>query len=174
LNWLPALNKFNNSARSRADHVSVLDPSNSQITRLAVSGFTDPRGLALHGMDVVTSAENPNELFVYLVNHRPKLNESEFGEDPSIEIFKTVVGGNEMHHVKTLHAPGVLKSPNDVVGSANGKEFWFTNDMTDLQGWKVRGTETGAGVEAWLMDWMLDSVVHVHGSRRDFCRLLPR
>lgn len=131
------MNKFNVSARSPADYVAVLDPSTSQVTRLAISGFTDPRGLALHGMDVVPSAHNPNELFIYLVNHRPKLNESEFGEDPSIEIFKTVVGGSAMHHVKTLHAPDVIKSPNDVVGSANGNEFWFTNDMSDLQGWKV-------------------------------------
>ena len=59
-------------------------------------------------------------------------------EDPSIEIFTTRAGSNGLRHVRTVADPVVLHSPNDVAGSPDGKEFWFTNDVKDVDGWKVR------------------------------------
>jgi len=80
-------------------------------------------------MDVVPSASNPKELFVYVVNHQPFMDKDplKFGANSTIEIFKTKVGGSTLTHLHTVHSP-VIISPNDIVGSADGKSFHFTND----------------------------------------------
>ncbi|TRM70176.1 hypothetical protein BD626DRAFT_563851 [Schizophyllum amplum] len=137
--WLPALNYYNASARSRADYVAVYDPSSDSFIKLAVLGLDDPRGLSLHGMDVVPSEEDPSTLFVYLVNHRPPVDPKQTTEeDPSVEIFTTVEGSGEMRHVRTVADPAILHSPNDVAGTPDGTRFWFTNDMKDVDGWKAK------------------------------------
>ncbi|KAL1734760.1 hypothetical protein EV714DRAFT_201961 [Schizophyllum commune] len=141
--WLPALNYYNASARSGNDYVALYDPSTDSFIKLDVVGLDDPRGLSLHGMDVVPSSEEPEMLWVYLVNHRPPVGllatESlTHSEDPSIEIFTTRAGSNTLRHVRTVADPVVLHSPNDVAGSPDGKEFWFTNDMKDVDGWKAK------------------------------------
>ncbi|KAL1721935.1 hypothetical protein EV715DRAFT_194216 [Schizophyllum commune] len=146
--WLPALNYYNASARSGNDYIALYDPTTDSFIKLDVVGLDDPRGLSLHGMDVVPSAEDPETLWVYLVNHRPPVDELEkdssstatltHSEDPSIEIFKTRAGSSELHHVRTVADPVVLHSPNDVAGSPDGREFWFTNDMKDVDGWKAK------------------------------------
>ena len=82
-------------------------------------------------MDVVPSSSNPKELFIYLVNHRIPLgdrNAQQVGADSVIEIFKTSVGGAVLTHIKTVEDP-IIISPNDVIGSADGKSFYFTNDQ---------------------------------------------
>ncbi|KAL1661824.1 hypothetical protein GGF50DRAFT_129178 [Schizophyllum commune] len=143
--WLPALNYYNASARSGNDYIALYDPAADSFIKLDVVGLEDPRGLSLHGMDVVPSSEDPEMLWVYLVNHRPPVESAEspsesiaHSEDPSIEIFTTRAGSNELRHVRTVADPVVLHSPNDVAGSPDGKEFWFTNDMKDVDGWKAK------------------------------------
>ncbi|KAI4519243.1 calcium-dependent phosphotriesterase [Schizophyllum commune Loenen D] len=143
--WLPALNYYNASARSGNDYIALYDPTTDSFIKLEVVGLDDPRGLSLHGMDVVPSSEDPETLWVYLVNHRPPVESAEspsesiaHSEDPSIEIFTTRAGSNELRHVRTVADPVVLHSPNDVAGSPDGKEFWFTNDMKDVDGWKAK------------------------------------
>lgn len=125
--WAPVLLLLNASGRSQEDYVATYDPQNSRITRLTVSGF--PQGLSLHGMDVVPSASNHKELFVYLVNHQPFVDKDpqKFGANSTIEIFKTKIGGSTLTHLHTVHSPVIL-SPNDIVGSPDGKSFYFTND----------------------------------------------
>jgi hypothetical protein len=81
-------------------------------------------------MDVVPSSSDPKELFIYLVNHRIPLgdrNADQIGADSVIEIFKTTVGGTAITHIITMEDP-VIVTPNDLVGSADGKSFYFTND----------------------------------------------
>ncbi|KAL1695051.1 hypothetical protein GGG16DRAFT_100075 [Schizophyllum commune] len=146
--WLPALNYHNASARSGNDYIALYDPTTDSFVKLDVVGLDDPRGLSLHGMDVVPSSEDQETLWVYLVNHRPPLEVSgkdsasaaalTHSEDPSIEIFTTRAGSNTLRHVRTVADPVVLHSPNDVAGSPDGKEFWFTNDMNDVDGWKAK------------------------------------
>ena len=151
--------------RSGNDYIALYDPAADFFVKLDVVGLNDARGLSLHGMDVVPSAEDPETLWVYLVNHRPPVDELDkdsssskrfadssgssteansptaaaltHSEDPSIEIFTTRAGSNELRHIRTVADPVVLHSPNDVAGSPDGKEFWFTNDMKDVDGWKV-------------------------------------
>ncbi|PPQ93825.1 hypothetical protein CVT25_013534 [Psilocybe cyanescens] len=128
--WTPAVGRLNASGASRDDFVATYDPKTSTITRLKIQDFESARGLSLHGMDVVESSSKPSELFVYLVNHRAPLGgllAKDVGADSVIEIFKTTLGGNTMTHIKTMQDP-VIYTPNDIVGSPDGKSFYFTND----------------------------------------------
>ncbi|KAL1743409.1 hypothetical protein HDZ31DRAFT_40997 [Schizophyllum fasciatum] len=156
--WLPALNYYNASARSTADYVALYDPARATLTKLAVRGLDDARGLSVHGMDVVPSASDADVLFVYLVNHRPPPEPGAPGEDPSVEVFETRAGSGELRHVRTVADAAVLHSPNDVAGAPDGTRFWFTNDMKDVDGWKVR-----AGAKLYMfMQKPVTSVGYCH------------
>lgn len=117
------------------DYFATYDPSTSTVTRLAISGFEDPRGISVHGFDVVSSSATPYELFIYAVNHRRPHSENaeQAGADSVIEIFTTTLGGTVLRHVSTVESP-VIVTPNDVTGFSDGKSFYFTND---------HGTKTG-------------------------------
>ena len=138
LAWMPALHSLNASARSRDDYVAVHDPRTATTTRLALAGLADARGLSVHGMDVVPSSANPAELFVYLVNHRPRTDAGAGSTDPSVEVFRTTLGARVLQHVRTYADAAVVRSPNDVVGAPDGQSFWFTNDGSHLRGFAVR------------------------------------
>ncbi|KAG8678488.1 hypothetical protein FRC08_017724, partial [Ceratobasidium sp. 394] len=132
---MPAANNFNATAfraRSIPDYVATYDPSMRTVTKLKVLNFTEPRGLSLHGMDVVPDEHDADLLWVYLVNHRPPLDPTAdaavVGADSAIEIFKTRVGTDTLEWVNTVEDPSVMVTPNDIMGGANGQEFWFTND----------------------------------------------
>jgi hypothetical protein len=87
------------------------------------------RGFSSHGMDVVPSSSNPDELFLYLVNHRAPVDGRDariVGADSSIEVFKTFVGSRQMVHHATFE-DRLIMTPNDVVGSPDGKHFHITN-----------------------------------------------
>ncbi|KAF8160654.1 hypothetical protein B0H34DRAFT_697546 [Crassisporium funariophilum] len=130
VHWTPAVDRLNATGASREDYVATYDPKTSRINRLQVRNFESSRGLSLHGMDVVPSSSNPSELFVYLVNHRAplgKLLAKEVGADSVIEVFKTTIGGTTLTHIKTVEDP-IIITPNDIVGAADGKSFYFTND----------------------------------------------
>jgi arylesterase/paraoxonase len=134
--WTPAVERLNATGRSEDDYVATYDPKTSRVTRLQVSGYKSNRGLSVHGMDVVPSTSNPRDLFVYLVNHRIPLDgrsAAEVGADSSIEIYKTTSGGSTLMHLQTVDDPIIL-TPNDVVGSSDGKSFHFTNDYGSKTG----------------------------------------
>jgi hypothetical protein len=116
--------------------VATYDPRTSEISRLEAMNMPS-RGFSSHGMDVVPSSSNPNELFLYLINHRTPVDGRDarvVGADSSIEVFKTVVGSHKMVHHATFEDP-LIMTPNDIVGSPDGKSFHITND---------HGTKTGA------------------------------
>lgn len=94
-----------------------------------------------HGMDVVTSSQNPNELYFYLVNHRTPAqgDPKKVGADSVIEVFKSVspaIGGKaseKLNWIKTYKSE-YIHTPNDVVGSPDGKSFYVTNDHSKAVG----------------------------------------
>lgn len=129
---LDALNATALRSRQLRDFVAIYDTSTGKATTLALKGFTEPRGLNLHGMDVVADEKDPNTLWIYLVNHRPPIdlnvNAVEIGADSVVEVFKTRLGADHVEWVQTVEDAKVMITPNDIVGGANGQEFWFTND----------------------------------------------
>jgi arylesterase/paraoxonase len=146
--WTPALERLNASARSTGDFIAIFDPATDMLRRFTLSGFTDPRGLNVHGMDVIQSSLNPAEFWVYAVNQRPPLDgmtsERVAGPKSSIEIFRlAALTANTLEHVATVDASPII-SPNDVVGSADGTHFWFTNDGSHARGLAVSATPASA------------------------------
>jgi len=155
VHWTPAVGRLNSTGASRSDFIATYDPETSRITHLKTAGFPSSRGLSLHGMDVIPSSTNSSELFVYLVNHREPLGEqpaSLVGADSAIEIFKTTVGSGTLTHVRTVEDP-VIITPNDLVGSPDGKSFHFTND---------HGTKTGLIREFEILGLARTSVGFCH------------
>ncbi|KAG7098598.1 hypothetical protein E1B28_000523 [Marasmius oreades] len=127
--WSPSGQDFDAEHRSTEDYVAIFDPRSKEITRLALDKFDSDRGLSVHGMDVVPSSSNPNELFVYLVNHRPPRHGDPraVGADSAVEIFKTTLTSGKLVHIKTVEDPSII-TPNDLIGAMDGKSFYFTND----------------------------------------------
>jgi arylesterase/paraoxonase len=132
---MPTLDHLNSSAllaRTSKDYVATYDHKSRKVTKLNIVGLTDPRGLNVHGMDVVADEHDSDLLWVYFVNHRPPLDPSvdarQVGADSSIELFKTRLGTDSIEWVRTFVNPEIIVTPNDIVGGTNGKEFWFTND----------------------------------------------
>ena len=128
--WTPTLDRLNASGRSEFDYVATYDPRTDAIKRLMFSGPLSPGGISLHGMDVVPSIDDPAVLYVYLVNHR-KPNSADarkVGADSVVEVFKIHIKSSTLEHVRTFQDPAVVITPNDVVGSPDGKSVHFTND----------------------------------------------
>lgn len=53
--WLPAFDFLN----EEDDYIAMYDISSSTVSRLSLVGFDDPRGLFVHGFDVVSSSSDP-------------------------------------------------------------------------------------------------------------------
>lgn len=86
-------------------------------------------------MDVVPSAANSKDLFVYVVNHQPFSDRDavKSGANSTIEIFKTRVGASTLTHLHTVQDP-IISSPHDIIGSSDGKSFHFTSAAGDKYG----------------------------------------
>ncbi|KAH7339446.1 hypothetical protein B0J17DRAFT_655144 [Rhizoctonia solani] len=129
--WMPTLDALNATTvltRSVHDYLATYDIRTGEITRLTLRGLVDPRGLNLHGMDVVPDEADSTMLWIYLVNHRPNSDSAHKGADSVIEIFKTRIGVDYVQWVHTVEDAQVMVTPNDIIGGGNGQEFWFTND----------------------------------------------
>ncbi|KAF9449175.1 serum paraoxonase/arylesterase [Macrolepiota fuliginosa MF-IS2] len=128
LKWLPSTMYFNTEGASK-DYIAIYEPETSKITKLKFTGHKNSQGFSSHGMDVVPSASNPSESFVYIVNHRPPIGVDPVttGADSVLEIFKHTSGSDELTHIKTFESPLII-TPNDVVGSDDGQSLYFTND----------------------------------------------
>ncbi|KAF7376049.1 Serum paraoxonase/arylesterase 2 [Mycena sanguinolenta] len=123
--WTPPTLQLNASGPD-ADYLATYDPQTGAVARLKSS----LPGIMVHGMDVVSSASDPAELFIYAVNHRKPADRDSsavIGADSTIEVFKTAVGSTTLTHLRTVRDPVIL-TPNDIVGSPDGKSFFFTND----------------------------------------------
>ena len=148
--WLPFMGTYNTSAAG-AGYVATYDLSSKRVTKLTAKGFDHPYGLTPLGMDVVPSTRNPDDLSIYIINMRPPFVDLDMdlppgvreakrdevasarakgeGPDPSVEVFRYVLGGDSMQHVATWTDENVMISPNDVVGLPDGKGAWFTNSL---------------------------------------------
>jgi hypothetical protein len=131
--WLPALTVLEEDKIAFNDYIATYDTKTGTVKRLAFKGFPTPQGYSSHGLDVVPSASNPDMLYVYAINHRKPIRTpiqglgKKVGANSVVEIFKTTIGENTLTHIRTVEDP-VIDTPNDLVGSPDGKSFYFTND----------------------------------------------
>jgi len=155
--WTPYFDLLN-PAGAGSDYIAQYNPTTKQITRMTFVGppsssksffsksDSEPFKYSAHGMDVVPSSNNPDELFFYLVNHRAPPPDagaaSKIGADSVVEIFKSVVPGKgksgeseKLVWVETFKSEH-LHTPNDVLGSPDGKSFYWTNDHGRPVSWK--------------------------------------
>jgi arylesterase / paraoxonase len=133
--WSPPCAYFNASGASLDDYVAVFNPQSRKVTRLGLTGFNNARALSLHGMDVVPDSEDPNQLWVYLVNHRVPLegDPAKVGADSVVEVFKTYLESPTLEHIRTVEDERII-TPNDLIGSDDGKSFYVTNDRAAKTG----------------------------------------
>ncbi|OCH86368.1 calcium-dependent phosphotriesterase [Obba rivulosa] len=133
--WLPNMRHLDKGGMVDG-YLATYDPDTSKINHIDVVGKNFTRGFSLHGFDVVHSATNSSELFFYMINHQiPREgNAWKVGADSVIEILKGAVGSSTLRHVMTVEDP-VIMTPNEIVGTSDGKSFWFTNDHGSKTGW---------------------------------------
>ncbi|KAJ4288959.1 hypothetical protein N0V90_011301 [Kalmusia sp. IMI 367209] len=85
---------------------------------------------------------NEKTIHFYFVNQRPPvdaqfkhIDASKTGANATIEVFEYKKGANSMHHLRTVWAPDVLYTPNNVAAVGEGA-FVATNDHSKGLGWR--------------------------------------
>lgn len=131
--WTPYFDLLNPKG-SGSDYIMQYNPATGKKTRMTIVGL-EPNAYSSHGMDVQISSSNPNELYFYLVNHRTptKGTPSKVGADSAIQVFRSAspaVGGKASERLVWLktYKSKYIHTPNDLVGSPDGKSFYVTND----------------------------------------------
>ncbi|KAJ5496717.1 hypothetical protein N7463_008704 [Penicillium fimorum] len=134
--WSPGGSKFNISARSRTDHIAVLNIDQPGFNglyglhKLNVGGYSGD--LDLHGFDV---RRIEGRLRFWLINHRPPVDPTTgkfldarvFGANSTIEIFDLEDASETIEHVKTIISEAII-SPNNLAVDNDGLGFVITND----------------------------------------------
>ncbi|KAJ7647424.1 hypothetical protein FB45DRAFT_893403 [Roridomyces roridus] len=140
--WIPAVDQLNTSGPANVDYFATYNHDSGDIVRLEA-----PLPVETHGMDVVPSAADPSQLYIYAINHRKVHSALTVGADSTIEVFVHNLGAAELKHLHTVRDPTII-APNDVVGHSNGREFFWTNDHASKTGHmrhlSVLGLETGS------------------------------
>ncbi|KIY65970.1 calcium-dependent phosphotriesterase [Cylindrobasidium torrendii FP15055 ss-10] len=111
-------------------HLAIYDPATQSTRRVTLDGFDMSRTIIFHGMDVVPD-ESGAAVYIYLVHHRMPVEGTPMAlgyYDSAIEVFESKVGSTNAKHLHTFSRNNVLLTPNDVVGSNDGKSVYFTND----------------------------------------------
>ncbi|BGP16722.1 hypothetical protein JCM10213_009140 [Rhodosporidiobolus nylandii] len=133
---------------SRPDALRLFDFSTRTHSEVRLEGLPkddSSRGrVYLHGLDVLSSPTDPDELYLFLISHRPRLPaeaSAQQGADSVVEVFRTRVGSSTAQYVRTLRHEALLKTPNNLVADAaalkEGKAaFWASNDHARRLGWE--------------------------------------
>ncbi|CAG8909147.1 unnamed protein product [Penicillium egyptiacum] len=134
--WCPGGSKYNISARSRTDHIAVLNIDQPGLDglyglhQLKVSGYIgDLDLLALDARRI------DGRLRLWLTNHRPPVDPTtgEFldaravGANSTIEIFDLDEASETLEYVKTIASDAII-SPNNLAVDNDGLGFVITND----------------------------------------------
>ncbi|KAJ5976491.1 calcium-dependent phosphotriesterase [Penicillium waksmanii] len=140
--WSPGGNLYNISARSRTDHIAVIDvdqPGSDGLyglRQLKIGGYQDD--LDLHGFDV---RKIEGRLRFWLINHRPPVDHvtGEFldalvvGANSTVKMFDLDETSGTLEHVKTVASEAIF-TPNGVAVEEDGLGFVITNDHNTKTG----------------------------------------
>ncbi|KAJ5312542.1 hypothetical protein N7508_003372 [Penicillium antarcticum] len=146
--WSPGGDRYNISARSRTDHIAVIDvdqPGSDGLyglRQLKIGGYHED--LDLHGFDV---RNIDGRLRFWLINHRPPvdpvtgkfLDAPAVGANSTVEIFDLDPTLETLEHVKTVISDAII-TPNGVAVEEDGLGFVITNDHDTKTG-TFRGLE---------------------------------
>lgn len=137
LGWAPGGDKFNASARSGKDHISVLDvdqpgPDGLYGVRQLKIANNYPAELDLFGFDVRKVGDR---LRFWLVNMRPPvdpvtgaaLGALEYGGNSTVEVFDLDQSSETLVHVKTIESDALVAA-NNLAVMEDGVGFLVTND----------------------------------------------
>ncbi|KAF7590354.1 hypothetical protein BBP40_002957 [Aspergillus hancockii] len=135
--WSPGGNSYDVLARTRTDHIAVLDvdhPGSDGLYGLHTLEVGDgyQGDLDLHGFDVRDFGE---KLRFWLINHRPPvdgvtgapLDATRVGANSTVEVFDLAKGSTTLEHVRTVISDAII-SPNDLAVDDDGVGFLVTND----------------------------------------------
>ncbi|RHZ86389.1 hypothetical protein Glove_51g48 [Diversispora epigaea] len=114
--WYPPANVYTNYSYRPHDTPYVYDIKTDTLTPLTLINFD--KELSLHGIGIYEDPAEPNELYLFLINHR--INGS------VIELFKHTLNTFELNYVKTFKHE-LMYNPNDVAPISKD-EFYVTND----------------------------------------------
>ncbi|KAJ6103883.1 hypothetical protein N7486_004105 [Penicillium sp. IBT 16267x] len=133
--WNPSGNKYNLSARTFTDHITVLDIDDvdsdglSIPRQLKIGGYED--GLDLHGFDVRHIGFTVR---FWLINHKPAIDSTgdvldpwTYGANSTVEIFDLNKKTDTLEYVRTIYSDAII-SPNNLAVDADGVGFVITND----------------------------------------------
>ena len=140
--WSPGGNLYNISARSRTDHIAVINVDQPGVDglyglrQLKTGGYQDE--LDLHGFDV---RKVDGRLRFWLINHRPPVDHvtGEFldalvvGANSTVEMFDLDETSGMLEHVKTVASEAIF-TPNGVAVEEDGLGFVITNDHNTKTG----------------------------------------
>ncbi|KAH7108297.1 calcium-dependent phosphotriesterase [Auriculariales sp. MPI-PUGE-AT-0066] len=130
--WQPGQTLLNSTGAGK-DYLAVFNPDDGSSKHLPLVRFSG--GLSLMGFDVVSTTEDPRQVFLYAINIRPSIfNNYAKGPDAVVEIFKSDQHGFKLSHVNTIKDP-LIGLPNDIIGSPDGKSFFITNDIKNKGIW---------------------------------------
>ena len=130
--WFPPLAVFDNSNLNQGS-ITVIDPTTFTSKKLKLKGFEGP--FITHGIDIFSSSDEPEALYIFAVNHLPNplhieaVSQEALSPNKArsqIEIFKHQLGSEEAEFTRSVRHP-LIRTPNDIY--ATGKdEFYVTND----------------------------------------------
>ncbi|ETS73043.1 hypothetical protein PFICI_15218 [Pestalotiopsis fici W106-1] len=143
--WAPSQGSLDVSGRSLNDAIIVIDvddlPAGPDVTRLRVlsmPGFAGTNGdglLNVAGFGA-TDDDEVDSIRLWIVNERPSLNltngeiseQSKYGANTTIELFRAGPRANHMEHLKTFSHEQIV-SPNRIAPVGGRTDaFYFTND----------------------------------------------
>ncbi|KAI8921104.1 hypothetical protein DFJ77DRAFT_149220 [Powellomyces hirtus] len=115
--WFPAVMEF--------DPEAALNPKggiSSKVTRLELQDF--PPTFHPHGLSIVPSPDDPNQLLIAAVNHG--------ASGSSVEIFEHTLQTTTARHLETFRNDKLLPAPNDVL-LLDRHSFFATNDRSNVR-----------------------------------------
>nr|POE72908.1 serum paraoxonase/arylesterase 1 [Quercus suber] len=146
--WFPPLGVFTDPKAVGEGQIVRVDPETFQETVLKFNGSPGP--MATHGIDILNDPEDPQILWIYIVNHLPDPERwfanpptSKIPERAHIEIFKHTLGSDEADFVRSVRHHQITM-PNDIVATTPSS-FYVSNDHIYHEGiirsWEDAGSQ---------------------------------
>lgn len=152
--WFPPNLIFEDPTALDTGAIVVIDPQSFTSTKLKLDGFSGK--MVTHGIDILNDPEDPDKLWIYIVNHLPnperwgasRAKAYQLPERAQIEIFSHQLGTDRAKFERSMRHP-MLRTPNDVIAKTPST-FYVSNDHVYSEGlkrtWEDVGTQSTAPI----------------------------